>query len=728
MVSTYTSYDIIARDMKTSLKRVSQEPQVSREAQYYKDHIGKITSVDEFMADDRLYNYAMTAHGLEDMIYAKAFMKKVLESDLNDSNSYANKLTDDRYRNFAASFNFTKGTTDSQTAAQEDDVIGLYKQSLTTEGDTLKEDVTYYDSAIDQLKSVDDLVKNSRLASIVLTAYGVDPTYYSADHLKKVLTSDVNDSSSYVNTLTTNKSAYLAIAKAFSFNSDGSLASTTAQTATQKDEVENNYLEAKSTVESAFMAERETAYYKSKIATVTQVSDITGDARMFNYVKTALGLDKNMLKATFENIVTSDLTDANSYANTQGDGSYPALAKMFNFSTDGTVTAGNAQSTAQLDQTTSQYTTNYDDADQKSTDSLTSYYSTQMKSIAKVDDLLSNTRIYGMLMKAYGIGEDEFSKATLKKVLTSDMTDPASYANKTKDKRLISLASAFNFKSDGTADVPLLAQSERTITSIAKDYIVQKTKFLTGKDQTTAKTDAEADAKYYQENIVKIRSSEELIKDRKLTDFVLTSMGLDPKDVSDDMLKQLFSSDLTDPKSFANSQSDERYAEFVASFNFDKDGKLSHDTEKGIQTRGEILSTENLYLHQTMETEQGDSNAGVRLALYWQRMAPTITSAYDILGDQALLEVFRTTFSLPTEMSSMDLEKQKALVEKNLDLKDLTDPDKQKKFLQRFAAMYDLANGTGSDTSAASTALTLLGGSSSSGVSASMLESVNALG
>ncbi|WP_307157233.1 DUF1217 domain-containing protein [Rhizobium paknamense] len=728
MVSTYATYDMITRDMKASLKRVSQEPQVSREATYYKENIGKVKTVEDFLDDDRLYNYAMTANGLEDMIYAKAFMKKVLESDLTDSNSYANKLTDDRYRKFAASFNFSKGTTDAQTDAQEDDVIGLYKQSLTTEGDTLKEDVEYYDSAIDKVTSVDDIVKNSRLSSMILSAYGIDPTYYSADHLKKVLTSDVNDTSSYVNTLTTDKSAYLSIAKAFSFNSDGTLVNSTAQTADQKEELENLYLEEKSTVESSFMASRETEYYTKKIATVTSVSDITGDSRMFDYVKKALGLDTNMLKSTFENIVTSDLSDTNSYANTQGDGSYPKIAAMFNFSTDGTVTAGNAQSETQLAQTTSGYSENYDDKDQATIDSLTSYYSTQMKSLKTVDDLLNNVRIYPMLMKAYGIGEDEFSKATLKKVLTSDMTDPTSYANKSKDKRLISLASAFNFKSDGTPDVPLLAQQESTITAVAKDYIVQKTKFLDGKDQTKAKTEAEADAKYYQENIVKIRSVDELLKDRKLTDFVLTSYGLDPKDVSDDMLKKLFKSDLNDPKSFANTQSDERYAEFVASFNFGTDGKLTHTTEQGIQNRGEVVQTQNLYLHQTLETEQGDDNAGVRLALYWERKAPTITSAYDILGDQALLEVFRTTFSLPTEMSSMDIEKQKALVEKNLDLKDLTDPDKQKKFLQRFMAMYDLNNGTGTDTSAASAALTILGGGSSSdGISASSLEAINSL-
>ncbi|MBB4006982.1 DUF1217 domain-containing protein [Allorhizobium taibaishanense] len=725
MVSTYIGYDLVNRDMKTSLKRVAQEPEVARELKYYQDNIGKVKTVDDFMKDDRLYTYAMKAHGLEDMTYAKAFMKKVLESDLNDENSYANKLADDRYRNFARSFNFSSETADMQTEKQEDDVIGLYKQSLVTEGDDAKAEVQYYDTAIDGVKNVDDLLKNSRLTKFVLNSYGLDTKYYSTDHLKKILTSDLSDPTSYANTLTTNKSDYLKIANAFSFDTDGSLKNATAQTADQKTAMEDLYLEEVPSTETAFRAERETTNYRTKIAAVTKVSDITGDSRLFDYVKTALGMDKNMLKSTFENIVTSDLSDPTSYANTQGKvkGDYAKIAAMFNFDTSGNTTAGDAQSAAQLSQTTTGYNTNYDDADQASLDSLTTYYTTQMKSFTKVDDLLNNSRVYDMLMKAYGIGEDEFSKANLKKVLTSDMTDPKSYANKTNDKRLISLASAFNFKSDGTPDVPLLAQSERTITETAKDYIVQKTRFLSGKAQTDAKTAAQTDAKYYQDNIVKVTSVTDLLKDRKLVDFALTANGLDATKVTDDMLKQLFSSDLTDPKSFANAQSDERYAQFVASFNFDTSGKLDKNYAKGVQNRGEVQSTENLYLHQSLETEQGQSDQGVRLALYWQRQAPTITSAYDILADSALLEVFRTAYSLPSDMSNMDIDQQKKVIEKKMDLNDLKDPNKEKKFLQRFTAMYDLQNDNGSSANAA---LTILGGGSSSGgISASLLESLN---
>ena len=74
MVSTYLSYDLVNRDMYKALQRVASDEQVAREAQYYADNIGTVTTIDEFLDDYRLFSYAMKAYGLEEMTYAMAFM------------------------------------------------------------------------------------------------------------------------------------------------------------------------------------------------------------------------------------------------------------------------------------------------------------------------------------------------------------------------------------------------------------------------------------------------------------------------------------------------------------------------------------------------------------------------------------------------------------------------------------------------------------------------------
>jgi Protein of unknown function (DUF1217) len=198
MVSTYLTYTQINRDLKTSLSRIAADTTISKDQAYYKANIGNVKTVDDLMDDYRLYSYAMKAHGLEDMTYAKAFMKKVLESDLSDTDSYANKLTDDRYRNFAAAFNFTSATKVVQTDAQETATIGLYSQSVAARDEAYTTETEYYSSAIDTVTNVDQLLGNTRLRNYVLDTLGLDKTYISNDHLKKVLTSDVNDPDSSV--------------------------------------------------------------------------------------------------------------------------------------------------------------------------------------------------------------------------------------------------------------------------------------------------------------------------------------------------------------------------------------------------------------------------------------------------------------------------------------------------------------------------------------------------
>lgn len=108
MTTTYTSYKLITADLQTSLKRVSEQPDVKRETEYYLAKISSVKSVDDFFADARLYNYAMKAHGLEDMAYAKAFMRKVLTEGVDDKAAFANQLSDTRYKELAQSLNFAR--------------------------------------------------------------------------------------------------------------------------------------------------------------------------------------------------------------------------------------------------------------------------------------------------------------------------------------------------------------------------------------------------------------------------------------------------------------------------------------------------------------------------------------------------------------------------------------------------------------------------------------------
>ncbi|MFK4499339.1 hypothetical protein ABIF86_003630 [Bradyrhizobium japonicum] len=655
MVSTYFSYSYITRNLKQSLARVEQQTDVAREEAYYKANIGKVKTVDDFMKDYRLYHYATKAYGLEDMAYAKAFMKKVLESDLSDPKSFVNKLVDKRYQEFAAAFSFNGGATPvAQSENQTDEMIGLYTTTKKSQVDALAADSSYYSAEIGNISSADQLLNNDRLRNYVYSAYGIDQSKWPPDTISQVLRSDPSDPNSYVNT---------------TFASQ--LTGLNAQLAQAKSD--------------ASAADLKITGYKA------QLSQPGADVTQLNI---QILVEKSHLESYTKSI--SSLGDQITTI-----GGFVDLAGAFEFSSDGSLPSGvSAQTAANVAITK----TRFDDSKAAVYSAASPIYEalaikqfrTDLSKINSVQAFISTPGVYDFALGAVGLDPGMVSKATIKAVLESDVNDPKSYVYTLKDNRYVELARAFNFDAKGNLTTPLVAQDSTQVLQIAREYVIGAVKSAstaTTQQQAAVRAQATKDATAYQEAITGIDSVSDLLANRPMVDFILLAKGLDPRKVSTDFLKKIFASDLNNPKSFANTQSDPRFAEIVASFNFDSKGNVARLPMMGPQKRDQFRETQANYLQQSLEQQQGDTNPGVRLALYFQRKAGEITSAYDILADKALSEVFRTTFDLPDSMASMQIDQQAKVVDKFMKIKDLSDPAKVAKLLSRFSAMYDVRNG-----------------------------------
>lgn len=134
MLSTTASFKLINNDMAASLQRVGKQPAVQRDGDYYLKTISSIKNIDGFLANDRIYRYAMKAFGLSDMIYAKAFVRKVLTDGTDTSKSFANQLADPRFRDLAATFNFKSyGTATTSFDKAQQGVVDKYLQTQLEE-------------------------------------------------------------------------------------------------------------------------------------------------------------------------------------------------------------------------------------------------------------------------------------------------------------------------------------------------------------------------------------------------------------------------------------------------------------------------------------------------------------------------------------------------------------------------------------------------------------------
>ncbi len=765
MLSTYTSYNLITRDMLVSLDRTANETVTAREAAYYKENIGKVTTVDEFLDDYRLYSYAMKAYGLEDMSYATAFMRKVLESDPSDESSFVNMLTDSRYREFANAFSFEASTASAQTEVQLDEVIGLYSATAANAGAAIKEETRYYNAVIDTVTSVDQLLNNERLRSYVFTAFGIDPTTWSRQTIRGVLTSDLDDPDSYFNTQFTDKATaaqaaittanaelatldanadaariavlkaeisrqnavianvekYGTLVSAFNFSTDGTAAAGTVQTAAQRTSTNELYTLSNPRVTTA-AAVIHKDYFESRIGSITTASQLAADPRMVSYLKVAFGLDKlSVVSSTITNILTSDPDPDNpdSYINRFGGSdkeAYFAMQAAFNFQEDGTLAAGDAAQTAsQTASVTAGYLTRYNDKDDEADELAIKRFKGQIGAVKTVSDFVGEATVYDFALKAFGLDPSAVSALTIKNVLKSDLNDPKSYVYQLKDERFVELAKAFNFGADGNITAPKLAQSESEILVMSRAYVTAKSRFGTEDDKTLA----EEEAKYYSVQMQTVENVEEFLSDPRLVAFVLTANGIDPESVDAEFMAKIFTSDLDDPDSFANQQPDRAYRKIVASFNFNAEGQVERQDDADIQSRRGIYQTIDSYLRQKLEEDAGNDNAGVRLALYFERKAETVTSPYDLIADEALFEVFKVLYELPDEIASADIDAQADMIERYLDLEDLQDPEKVSKMIVKFSVLYDLENQTVTDP-----ALSVLTSSGSAGISADLMMSL----
>lgn len=186
MLTTSVAYRQIMANMDRSLERIGNMPQTGRETQYYRENIERIRSIDDFMADERIYSYALTAFGLGEMSYAKAFIRKVLEEGIDQPDSLANRLADRRYRDFAAAFNFARHgeVTTTFGRTREDTVQRYLRETLEVDAGRQNEGVRlalYFARKAEDIKSAMDILADPALLKVVQTATGISPLTSAAN-------------------------------------------------------------------------------------------------------------------------------------------------------------------------------------------------------------------------------------------------------------------------------------------------------------------------------------------------------------------------------------------------------------------------------------------------------------------------------------------------------------------------------------------------------------------
>ena len=201
------------------------------------------------------------------------------------------------------------------------------------------------------------------------------------------------------------------------------------------------------------------------------------------------------------------------------------------------------------------------------------------------------------------------------------------------------------------------------------------------------------DTEYFEKNIKKIDTAEQLVSDRRLLRIALGAFGLSEDIDSKFLIQKVLEEGTLDTSSLANRLSDSRYSDFAKAFGFGDFAtprtKLSHFPQEIVQK----------YQSQTFEVAVGEQDGDMRLALNFSRALPAIgnssagndTKWFRVMGTSALRNVFETALGLPGDFGKLDIDKQLETFQKKAersfgtsDLSELSDPDTMNKIVETF--------------------------------------------
>ncbi len=321
------------------------------------------------------------------------------------------------------------------------------------------------------------------------------------------------------------------------------------------------------------------ANYERDIQSVTKVRTILTNTLLFNYIVLSYGLPASTLTSTLENVLTDDPTNPNGYIQkSKSDlvSVYSQIAKDFNFDADGNLKSGMPPRPAQIEEhqqwlygalqrqgrcgrrhPVAAYKEKHRHHHQWSTSFLADANLTKLAltAVAWTRKCLTTRQLKQILtlrsqrsqeLRQCGQGRalrEAGQGHTTSRPMLAGLADPGAVGN----------GNPARFKELRAAQVAIRHRRRQ--------------------DQGRGRRDL------YSDNIAKIEKLDDLLKDKKLTGFVLQAYGLDPEKYDAEELRKIFSSDLSDKNTTSTRCRRTKFRDIVASFNFNAKGQVERQTE-----------------------------------------------------------------------------------------------------------------------------------------------------
>lgn len=179
-LTSLTGLALVDATRDRQIQTIQDSAQGKREISSFRERIGDIETVDQLMEDHELYVFVMKAYDLEDQIFGKALMAKVLKGDSEDPAALVNRLTDQRFRDLNRDMGFLPddaGNNNTFKTEWQDQMVERFidRQFINSQADqneTIGTVLEFRKNAA-SITEPFDFLKNADLSDFIRTTLGI---------------------------------------------------------------------------------------------------------------------------------------------------------------------------------------------------------------------------------------------------------------------------------------------------------------------------------------------------------------------------------------------------------------------------------------------------------------------------------------------------------------------------------------------------------------------------
>ncbi|EBA17090.1 flagellar protein, putative [Roseobacter sp. SK209-2-6] len=215
----------------------------------------------------------------------------------------------------------------------------------------------------------------------------------------------------------------------------------------------------------------------------------------------------------------------------------------------------------------------------------------------------------------------------------------------------------------------------------------------------------ERESDYFLENIGKVETAEDLIKDRRLLSVALGAFGLEDQIDMKALVQKVLEEGSSADDALATRLGDDRWVSFTDAFGF---GPGESRKTGDLEAMKDVVFTNKT---QSFETAVGNQEQTLRVALYAEReLVPLVaegedgetpsinTQWYNIIGQPQLHSMMQTALGLPDSIGQVDVDQQVKIFREaserffgSDDLSEFSDPEKMSNLISTYLARSEIA-------------------------------------